>query len=236
MVRASRGPPSGSTSLRSAPGAACQRRKGLRPGVTFCHKCRRCSRTALSSRPTLNKAASFSRPYPSWCCGNSHVYKPQQCLLHNASLGTLASLTGERPYSLMLEDMTALSSGTATRRRELSEDGPGPRTDVTLPDINPNIRLHVNAGRPSNQRRSASNTSPSSTFAVDHAFGSQGDSPPRAASMPAFTGQFGERIQADIVWVRDMSGQNFQHKLSCSDTLRMTAGPLRRPPRHGRGR
>ena len=81
---------------------------------------------------------------------------------------------------------------------ELSEDGPGLRTDVTLPDINPNIRLHVNAGHPSNQRRSASNTSPSSTFAVDHAFGSQGDSPPRAASMPAFTGQFGERIRR--VW------------------------------------
>lgn len=99
---------------------------------------------------------------------------------------------------------------------------------LTFPDINPTIskevkasvaRLHVNAGHPNNQelkRLLATHGSINSQVltAIEHlrcgsCIRTSRPTPPRSASMPAFTLQLGERIQADIVWVRDMTGQNF---------------------------
>ena len=99
---------------------------------------------------------------------------------------------------------------------------------LTFPDINPTIskevkasvaRLHVNAGHPNNQelkRLLATHGSSNSQVltAIEHlrcgsCIRTSRPTPPRSASMPAFTLQLGERIQADIVWVRDMTGQNF---------------------------
>lgn len=104
---------------------------------------------------------------------------------------------------------------------------PGPRTDITFPGLAPDIptemrasvaRPHINAGHPSKQELTrllnAHGAISSQTLScVEHLVcGSckrtTNPQPPRPAATPVLTGQFGERLQVDRFWIRDLQGDN----------------------------
>ena len=104
---------------------------------------------------------------------------------------------------------------------------PGLRTDITFPGLSENIpaevrasvaRLHINAGHPSKQELTRLlNThgaiSSQTLSCVEHLVcGSckrtTNPQHPRPSAVPVLTGQFGERIQIDRFWIRDLQGVN----------------------------
>ena len=104
---------------------------------------------------------------------------------------------------------------------------PGLKTDVTFPGAPATIkkevmtsiaRPHINAGHPTATEmkrllvmHGAINAG--TLTALEHLVcgtceRSQKPDAPRPASIPNFIGQFGERIQCDAVWIRDLQGHN----------------------------
>ncbi|CAK9038397.1 unnamed protein product [Durusdinium trenchii] len=104
---------------------------------------------------------------------------------------------------------------------------PGLRTDVNFPNLPPSIprevqasvaRLHINAGHPSRQEMIRLFTMHGAITAqviscLDHlqcgtCKRTKTPQQPRPAAVPVLTGQFGDRLQMDRFWVRDLSGTN----------------------------
>ena len=104
---------------------------------------------------------------------------------------------------------------------------PGLRTDITFPDLPAGVprevqasvaRLHVNAGHPSRQELTRlfvahGVLTPHVLSCLQHLScgtckRTQNPQHPRPAAIPVMTGQFGDRLQADRFWVRDLMGKN----------------------------
>ncbi|CAJ1438516.1 unnamed protein product [Effrenium voratum] len=103
----------------------------------------------------------------------------------------------------------------------------GLRTDITFPGIPLNVskevrasvaRLHVNAGHPSKQELKRLLAAHGAlnlpvVTALEHIKCGSCERTakhlqPRPAALPTFQGQFAERLQADLVYIRDLSGTN----------------------------
>ena len=119
--------------------------------------------------------------------------------------------------------------GDKAMREEVSPDVhvPGLRTDVRFPGLPPNIprevqasiaRLHVNSGHANKKElirlftmHGAINSQVLSC--LEHlecgtCKRSRQPQAPRPAAVPAMSGQFGDRLQIDRFWVRELSGNN----------------------------
>ena len=125
------------------------------------------------------------------------------------------------------EDDCPPPSQKSTAEKEIQLPVPGLRTDVTFPNAPKTLpnevrasvaRLHLNTGHANKKeltRLLATHGSINGTTltAIEHMVcGScertKPPSAPRPASIPHFLGQFGERVQMDIVYMRDLTGTN----------------------------
>ena len=129
----------------------------------------------------------------------------------------------------------------------------GLRTDITFPGIPLNVskevrasvaRLHVNAGHPSKQELKRLLAAHGAlnlpvVTALEHIKCGSCERTakhlqPRPAALPTFQGQFAERLQADLVYIRDLSGTNHAvFGAVCMATNLQQAGRLlSRAPNH----